>query len=90
VRVLWFVFLLAGDVNSIIVGAETNIQDHSLVHVGTTSLSGDGSPTVIGDKVTIGMSYVNPFFANPPEGWIIYISFPFLSCMNISSQANAV
>ncbi len=89
-RVLWFIFLLAGDVNSIIVGAETNIQDHSLVHVGTTSLSGDGSPTVIGDKVTIGMSYVNHFFANPPEGWIFYISFPFLSCMNISSQANAV
>jgi hypothetical protein len=90
VGVLWFIFLLAGDVNSIIVGAETNIQDHSLVHVGTTSLSGDGSPTVIGDKVTIGMSYVNPFFAYPPEGWIIYISFPVLSCMNVSSQANAV
>jgi len=55
---VWYGCVLRGDVNSIIVGAETNIQDHSLVHVGTTSLSGDGSPTVIGDKVTIGHSAV--------------------------------
>lgn len=41
--------VLRGDVNSITIGARTNIQDATVVHV-----SGRGSPTVIGDEVTIG------------------------------------
>jgi hypothetical protein len=44
----------AGDANSIRVGSETNIQDHSLVTVGGSRFSGGSAPTVIGNKVTIG------------------------------------
>ncbi|MBP6217661.1 MAG: gamma carbonic anhydrase family protein [Oligoflexales bacterium] len=45
----WFHAVARGDVNSIFVGAGSNIQDHSILHV-----SGGQSPTVIGDQVTIG------------------------------------
>lgn len=44
----------AGDANRISVGAGTNIQDNSLVHVAKSNLSGKVLPTVIGDNVTIG------------------------------------
>lgn len=40
--------VLRGDVNSIRIGARTNIQDNSTIHV-----DGD-APTVIGDDVTVG------------------------------------
>jgi carbonic anhydrase/acetyltransferase-like protein (isoleucine patch superfamily) len=46
---LWFNAVLRGDVNYIRVGERTNIQDGSIVHV-----SYHGSPTIIGDDVTIG------------------------------------
>lgn len=49
--VLWF---SAGDANSISIGAGTNIQDNSLVHVAKSNLSGKVLPAVIGDNVTIG------------------------------------
>lgn len=47
--VLRAVNVLAGDANSIRVGSETNIQEHSSVTVGSMK-----APTVIGNKVTIG------------------------------------
>lgn len=43
-----------GDVNSIIIGSSTNIQDNSLVHVAKSNLSGKVLPTIIGDNVTVG------------------------------------
>ncbi len=46
---VWFHCVLRGDTNRIRVGARTNIQDGSIVHV-----NGDGWPTLIGDDVTIG------------------------------------
>ncbi|CAD5192863.1 unnamed protein product [Musa acuminata subsp. malaccensis] len=46
------------DVNSIRVGTGTNIQDHSLVHVAKSNLSGKVLPTIIGDNVTVGHSAV--------------------------------
>jgi carbonic anhydrase/acetyltransferase-like protein (isoleucine patch superfamily) len=39
---------VTGDANSIRIGSGTNIQDHSLVTVGSNA------PAVIGNKVTIG------------------------------------
>jgi carbonic anhydrase/acetyltransferase-like protein (isoleucine patch superfamily) len=45
---------VAGDVNRIQVGSETNIQDNTLVHVAKTNVSGHESPTIIGNKVTVG------------------------------------
>jgi carbonic anhydrase/acetyltransferase-like protein (isoleucine patch superfamily) len=50
---IWFNTVLRGDVNNIKVGARTNIQDNSTVHVTTKS-----GPTVIGSDVTIGHNVV--------------------------------
>jgi carbonic anhydrase/acetyltransferase-like protein (isoleucine patch superfamily) len=46
---IWYGCVLRGDVNNITVGARTNIQDGTVVHVSST-LQG----TYIGDDVTIG------------------------------------
>jgi len=46
---LWFQVVVRGDVNYIRIGARTNIQDGTVIHV-THKLN----PTIIGDDVTIG------------------------------------
>lgn len=46
---VWFGVVIRGDVNTIRIGARTNIQDGTVVHV--TRKTG---PTVIGSDVTIG------------------------------------
>ncbi len=46
---VWFQTVVRGDVNSIRIGARTNVQDLSMVHV-----TSGKHPTVIGDDVTIG------------------------------------
>jgi carbonic anhydrase/acetyltransferase-like protein (isoleucine patch superfamily) len=46
---IWFGAVVRGDVNSIRIGARTNIQDLAVVHV-----TGGTYPTVIGDDVTVG------------------------------------
>ena len=50
---VWMNVVVRGDVHSIRIGARTNIQDLTLVHV-----MRDTHPTVIGDDVTIGHSAV--------------------------------
>lgn len=50
---IWFGTVLRGDVNSIIIGERTNIQDNATVHVTTNFF-----PTVIGNEVTIGHNAV--------------------------------
>jgi carbonic anhydrase/acetyltransferase-like protein (isoleucine patch superfamily) len=50
---VWFNTVIRGDVNTIKIGARTNIQDNTTIHV--TSKTG---PTVIGDNVTIGHNAV--------------------------------
>lgn len=44
----WCGVVLRGDVNKIIIGARTNIQDNAVIHVRRKI------PTIIGDEVTIG------------------------------------
>ncbi len=54
---IWYNSVLRGDVNHIRIGAETNIQDLSLLHV--THRKGDndhGAPLIIGDRVTVAHS----------------------------------
>lgn len=51
---IWYGAVLRGDVNSIHIGRNTNIQDNAIVHVGRHSIDGKQSPTVIGNNVTIG------------------------------------
>lgn len=46
---IWPGSVLRGDVNRITIGARTNIQDATVIHV-----SGRGAPTLIGDEVTVG------------------------------------
>lgn len=46
---VWFGTVVRGDVNHVRIGARTNIQDQSVVHV-----TGGKHPTVIGDDVTVG------------------------------------
>jgi carbonic anhydrase/acetyltransferase-like protein (isoleucine patch superfamily) len=50
---IWFNTVIRGDVNTIKIGARTNIQDNTTVHV--TSKTG---PTAIGSDVTIGHNAV--------------------------------
>jgi len=45
---IWFGAVLRGDVNSIIIGEGSNIQDNSTVHVSSTCA------TKVGDRVTVG------------------------------------
>ncbi len=46
---IWFHCVLRGDTNFIRIGARTNIQDGTIVHVNSGSF-----PTIIGDDVTVG------------------------------------
>ncbi|NHX33018.1 gamma carbonic anhydrase family protein, partial [Escherichia coli] len=52
---IWPLSVLRGDVNYISIGARTNIQDGSVLHVTHKSASNpEGNPLIIGEKVTIG------------------------------------
>ncbi len=46
---IWFGAIVRGDVNFVRIGARTNVQDLTVVHV-----TGKTHPTVIGDDVTVG------------------------------------
>jgi carbonic anhydrase/acetyltransferase-like protein (isoleucine patch superfamily) len=46
---VWFQSVVRGDVNFIRIGARTNIQDLSMVHV-----TGGTHPCIVGDEVTVG------------------------------------
>jgi carbonic anhydrase/acetyltransferase-like protein (isoleucine patch superfamily) len=53
---VWFQCVIRGDVNSIKIGARSNVQDHSMLHV-TRKTGGShegGSALTIGDEVTVG------------------------------------
>lgn len=49
---IWFGAVVRGDVNKVIIGAHSNIQDNATVHT-----MGD-APTVLGDHVTVGHNAV--------------------------------
>lgn len=55
---IWYGCVLRGDVNSVSIGAGTNVQDNSLIHVAKSNISGKVLPTIIGKNVTIGHSAV--------------------------------
>lgn len=46
---VWYNVTIRGDVNNIIIGARTNIQDGTVVHVSSTTQG-----TYVGDDVTVG------------------------------------
>ena len=52
---IWYNCVLRGDVNRIRIGARTNIQDGSVLHVDSPRPGHEaGHPTLIGDEVLIG------------------------------------
>jgi gamma-carbonic anhydrase len=46
---VWFGSVIRGDVNYIRIGARTNIQDHTIIHVNTGTY-----PTILEDEITVG------------------------------------
>lgn len=50
---IWFGTVVRGDVNSIVIGERTNVQDNSTLHVVT-----DAFPLFIGNEVTVGHNVV--------------------------------
>jgi len=46
---IWFGTVVRGDVNHVRIGARTNLQDLTVVHV-----TGGKHPTIVGDDVTVG------------------------------------
>mgnify|MGYP000096945708 CR=1 FL=1 len=52
---IWPLVAARGDVNTMVIGQRTNIQDGTVLHVTRRSASNpDGNPLTIGDDVTIG------------------------------------
>lgn len=52
---IWYNCVIRADVNRIVIGARTNIQDGTVVHCDSPKPgSPDGYPTIIGDDVLIG------------------------------------
>ncbi|MES2737470.1 MAG: gamma carbonic anhydrase family protein [Verrucomicrobiota bacterium] len=45
---VWYTSVLRGDINRIVVGAQSNVQDGSVLHVS------DDHPCILGDRVTVG------------------------------------
>jgi carbonic anhydrase/acetyltransferase-like protein (isoleucine patch superfamily) len=56
---VWFNTVLRGDVNRIVIGCCTNVQDLTMGHVShKTPEKPEGSPLLIGDYVTVGHSVI--------------------------------
>jgi carbonic anhydrase/acetyltransferase-like protein (isoleucine patch superfamily) len=54
---IWYNCVARGDVNHIRIGARSNVQDLTMLHVTHKKHAGDpGAPLIIGDDVTIGHS----------------------------------
>ncbi len=51
---IWYNCVLRGDVNRIVIGARSNIQDGTVIHVDSPKPDSDGLPTIVGDDVLIG------------------------------------
>ncbi len=51
---IWYGTVLRGDVNSIRIGRNTNLQDGTIVHVNHDRTGDGGDPTFIGDDVIVG------------------------------------
>ena len=49
---VWYGAVLRGDINRIIIGPRSNVQDNAIVHLDT------GFPTILGELVTVGHSAI--------------------------------
>lgn len=56
---IWYNCVIRADVNRVVIGARSNIQDGSIIHCdGPAPGAPDGYPTIIGDDVLIGHNAV--------------------------------
>ena len=52
---IWPMVVIRGDVNHVVIGANSNIQDGAVLHVSRTTLAQpDGFPLIIGEHETVG------------------------------------
>jgi carbonic anhydrase/acetyltransferase-like protein (isoleucine patch superfamily) len=51
---IWFNCVLRGDVNTISIGARSNIQDGTVIHCDSDFDGSGGYPTIIGEDVLVG------------------------------------
>lgn len=51
---VWYNCVLRGDINRIVLGARSNLQDGSIIHVEGPTEEGAGLPTIIGEDALIG------------------------------------
>ncbi|RKF19071.1 gamma carbonic anhydrase family protein [Altericroceibacterium spongiae] len=51
---IWYNCVLRGDINRIVVGARSNVQDGTVIHVEGPRPDTEGNPTLIGDDCLIG------------------------------------
>ncbi|MDH3242283.1 MAG: gamma carbonic anhydrase family protein [Alphaproteobacteria bacterium] len=51
---IWYGCIVRGDLNHIRIGARTNIQDGTIIHVDSAGEHWDGIPTIIGERVNVG------------------------------------
>ena len=77
---VWFGCVLRGDVNRIVIGASTNIQDGSILHVD------DDHPCVIADHVHVG-HHVNLHGCRVERGAMIGIGAIVLSGAHVGREA---
>jgi len=56
---VWPMSVIRGDVNRVVIGARSNVQDGSVLHVSSpTAANPGGHPLLVGDDVTIGHKVV--------------------------------
>ena len=51
---IWYGVAIRGDINHIRIGAETNIQENTVIHVDLNDRGLGDCATIIGDRVTVG------------------------------------
>lgn len=78
---VWFGSILRGDVNYIRIGARTNIQDQTIVHV-----SSKGLPTIVEDEVTVGHR-VTLHACHVERGCLIGIGAILMDGVQVGSQS---
>jgi len=78
---VWFGSVIRGDVNYIRIGARTNIQDLTVIHVTT-----DAHPTVLEDEITVGHRVVL-HGCHVESGCLIGIGAVLLDGVRIGAQS---
>lgn len=77
---IWFRCVLRGDVNRIVVGDDTNIQDGSVLHVGRRE------PCLVGDRVSVG-HLANVHGARVEDGALIGMGATVLNRARVGREA---